>query len=142
MPGLFEIQLVTDDHEAMVGFYRDVIGLQVIVESAGRGRVHLRVGQGQLILARAGAEQVLPEWPGVPPRMYGADEPTIPGPGRHGAIHYAFHVNDGQWAGIRARLEDCEQVACRGPITWGAGFESLYFRDPDGNVAELIRGVD
>ncbi len=37
----------------------------------------------------------------------------------------------------RRRLES-EGVAVESVVTWPGGAKSLYFRDPDGNLAELI----
>jgi catechol-2,3-dioxygenase len=136
--GIFEIQLVTASLEAMVAFYREVVGLRELFSDDRRGRTHLGLGTGQLILARENGEQVLAQWPGVPPRMYAGDEETVLGPRCHGPVHYAFHVDDRQWAHAVGRIAGDDSVPTRGPLQWGAGFQSLYFLDPDGNCAELI----
>lgn len=136
--GIFEIQLVTPQYEHMVEFYRSIIGLAELFSDDDRGRIHLALGTGQLILAREHGEDVIADWPGVPPRMYTDEDETVSGPVQHGPVHYAFHVDDDQWEVIRARIETDESVEARGPITWGAGYHSLYFKDPDGNCVELI----
>lgn len=136
--GIFEIQLVTGQHDAMVHFYREVVGLEKLFSDERRGRVHLGLGTGQLILAREHGEDVFAEWPGVPPRIYTEVDETVSGPLRHGPVHYAFHVDELQWSCITERLTGLGSIELRGPLSWGAGFQSLYFRDPDGNCVELI----
>lgn len=136
--GIFEIQLVTRQHEQMVGFYRDLIGLAVTIDDPERGRTHFGLASGQLILAREHGEQVLADWPGVPPHIYAPEDRPVAGPVSHGPVHYAFDVDVAQWEAICERLERFEGVEQRGPLTWGSGFQSLYFKDPDGNVVELI----
>lgn len=137
--GIFEIQLVTAQYERMAGFYRDVLGLAKLFSDDDRGRMHFALGTGQLILAQEHGEHVLPDWPGVPPRMYTDDDETVSGPLQHGPVHYAFHVDDDQWAALESRIKSNNDVEVRGPMTWGTGYQSLYFKDPDGNCVELIR---
>lgn len=159
--GIFEIQLVTGQLAPMERFYRTVVGLPELFRDDGRGRVHLGLGTGQLILAEAGGEEVLADWPGVPPRIYRAEDTPVAGPRGHGPLHFAFHVDDEEWCRIGSALAgegDAEAAAgggegeavtgaggdttassvTRGPLVWGSGMQSLYFRDPDGNCVELI----
>ena len=135
--GLFEIQLVTEDLERLATFYRDVIGLRVIVDDGERGRVHFALRSGQLILARARGEPASPEWPGLPPPLVLSSDRQGATPAVHGPIHFALELS-----GTRL-LEDGERLRrsgldVRGPFRWPDGYRSSYFRDPDANVVELI----
>lgn len=126
----------------MLQLYRDVIGLPELFRDERRGRVHLRAGDGQLILAEAEREQVLAAWPGVPPQLYEATDEAqlILGPVRHGAVHFALQVDDVQWRQVSERMADAG-VVTRGPWSWGDSMQSRYFLDPDGNCGELIRSL-
>ena len=134
---MFEIQLVVADLDAMRAFYRDRLGLAVTVDDEERGRVHFRLRDGQLILARAEGEDGSPAWPGLPPPLLTAADPAGRAPLRHGPVHFAFEV---ERSGIVAQGERlrADGLDVRGPFRWPSGRLSIYFRDPEGNVAELI----
>jgi catechol 2,3-dioxygenase-like lactoylglutathione lyase family enzyme len=136
-PGMFEIQLVVDDLAAMRAFYRDRLGLEVSVDDEERGRVHFRLRDGQLILARAKGEEGSPDWPGLPPPLLTSADRAGRAPLGHGPVHFAFEVES---RGLVARGEQLrtEGLDVRGPYRWPSGRLSIYFRDPEGNVAELI----
>jgi catechol-2,3-dioxygenase len=136
--GMFEVQLVVADLGAMTAFYRDRLGLEVSLEDEARGRVHFGLGgRGQLILAREHGEDASPDWPGLPPPLLTAADRSGATPERHGPVHYAMEVdlNGVVETGERLRREG---IDVRGPLRWPSGRLSVYFRDPEGNVAELI----
>jgi len=135
---MFEVQLAVRDLAAMTAFYRDVFGLPVSLEDPRRGRTHFRVGRGQLILARAEAEaDASPDWPGLPPALLTSGDRRGSTPARHGPIHFAIEVEP---AGFVRRGEELRAAGhdVRGPFRWPGGQRSIYLRDPEGNVAELI----
>lgn len=136
--GVFELQLVTPQYEAMLGFYADVLGLEPMFTDERRRRTHFELGAGQLIVAEEGAEQVLPGWPGVPPSLHSESDETVAGPRAHGPVHYALHTGEEQWLEACRTLEADAGAEWRGPQRWGEQYGSLYLRDPDGNVVELI----
>ncbi|MCY4088484.1 MAG: NUDIX domain-containing protein [Actinomycetia bacterium] len=135
--GVFEVQLVTRDLDRLARFYRDVLKLAVTMWDITRGRVHFGLATGQLILAAAEGEETSPDWPGLPPPLLVRADARGPTPREHGAVHFALQV-------LRSRLfEEGERLRregldVRGPFRWPDGYQSLYFRDPDGNVVELI----
>ena len=57
--------------------------------------------------------------------------------GSRGGYHFAFSIAAEDVESRRGRLES-EGVAVESVVTWPRGAKSLYFRDPDGNLAELI----
>ncbi len=135
--GMFEVQLVVHDLETMTAFYRDRIGLPVSLEDTERGRTHFRVGRDQLILALERGEEASPDWPGLPPPLLRAEDPRGPTPAPHGPLHFAIEVASDELvaAGERLRVEGLD---VRGPFRWPGGGMSIYVRDPERNVAELI----
>ena len=138
--GMFEVQLAVSDLEAMTAFYRDRMELEVTIEDAARGRTHFRVGDGQLILARiAGEPEAAPAWPGLPPPLVGPDDERGPTPRAHGPVHFALEasVSDVVAGGERLRASGHD---VRGPWRWPSGRLSVYVRDPELNVVELISG--
>lgn len=138
--GMFEVQLVVRDLEATTAFYRDRLALPVSVDDAARGRVHFRLGRGQLILAREDAEgEASPLWPGLPPALLVRADPRGATPPRHGPVHFALEVPASELVSTGERLRG-EGLDVRGPFRWPNGPRSIYFRDPEGNVVELITG--
>lgn len=51
--------------------------------------------------------------------------------------HFAFWIDAADVEAWQSRLES-EGVALESVVTWPGGAKSLYFRDPDGNLVELI----
>jgi ADP-ribose pyrophosphatase YjhB (NUDIX family)/catechol 2,3-dioxygenase-like lactoylglutathione lyase family enzyme len=135
--GMFEIQLVVRGLEAMTVFYRDAIGLKVSLHDPDRGRTHFRLGRGQLILARAEGEEASPTWPGLPPPLLSAADQRGPTPARHGPVHFALEVSPEALVATGERLRS-EGHDVRGPFRWPGGERSIYLRDPEANVVELI----
>ena len=61
----------------------------------------------------------------------------IPPHDAHGQSHVAFAISVEQVESWKARLAE-RQVAIESVVTWPRGGTSLYFRDPDGHLLELI----
>jgi catechol-2,3-dioxygenase len=136
---MFEVQLVVEGLDAVAAFYRDAVGLEISLEDPDRGRTHFRLGRGQLILARAGGELAAPDWPGLPPPLLLDSDRRGPTPERHGPVHFAIEVELPALLAADQRLRTAGHDV-RGPFRWPGGRMSIYARDPEGNVAELISG--
>jgi len=54
-----------------------------------------------------------------------------------GAIHIAFAISRSQLAAWETWLED-QRIPIESRTTWQHGGEALYFRDPDGNLLEVV----
>jgi len=69
----------------------------------------------------------------------GSDVPGghIPGFDATGRSHYAFAIAADSLQAWREKLA-AEDVAIESTVTWPRGAVSLYFRDPDGNLGELV----
>jgi catechol 2,3-dioxygenase-like lactoylglutathione lyase family enzyme len=61
----------------------------------------------------------------------------IPPHDGHGQLHLAFSIAADQWDAWLARLPE-HGVAIESRVDWSRGGKSVYFRDPDGHLIELI----
>ncbi len=124
--GVLETVLYAGDLEAAEGFYTEVLGLGVFSRERGR-HVFFRSGQGMFLIFNPGATSVgRTRVGGVPVPRHGAR-----GPG-----HAAFRVPEAELPEWRERLR-AKDVAIEAEITWPAGGQSVYFRDPAGNSVDL-----
>jgi len=123
--GLLETALYVDDMARSVAFFRDVLGLTVMLETerlvafdAGRQGV-------LLVFARGKSVADMPSEGGV-----------VPGHDGRGPLHMAFAIAANSYDAWRAHLIEVG-VTMRGEMRWPRGGRSLYFEDPDGHVLEL-----
>jgi len=61
----------------------------------------------------------------------------IPPHNSHGEIHIGFRIDPGTADVWRQRLEEWK-IPIESEFTWPRGGRSLYFRDPDRNLLELV----
>lgn len=125
--GLDHVVLRANDMEAMVAFYRDVLGCAVERElSPDFGLVQLRAGRSLIDIVSV---------KGKIGRAGGA------GPGKEGRNmdHFCVRVEDFDAQAIRAHLARFGVHA--GPVEMRYGAEgngpSIYVQDPEGNTVEL-----
>lgn len=121
LQGVLETSLYVSDLRRAITFYRDVLGLRLMVEFEGERGVAMQVGPGVLLLFRA--QETLKGGEFLP---HGAS----------GAGHVAFEVAAKELPGWRKRLAECG-VPIEKEMTFGLQPPSVYFRDPDGNLLEL-----
>jgi catechol 2,3-dioxygenase-like lactoylglutathione lyase family enzyme len=124
--GFDHIVLRIRDKQAMLGFYRDVLGLSVDRDRPELGLTHVRAGPQMIDLVTVD---------GRLGRMGGA----APGPEGRNLDHFALQVRPFDEAAIRAHLAAHGVEVVEEGQRYGAdgdGF-SLYVRDPEGNVVEL-----
>lgn len=123
--GLLETALYADDMARSVAFFRDVLGLAVMLDSerltafdAGRQGVLLVFARGKSV------EDMVSE------------RGVVPGHDGRGPLHMAFAIAEDSYEDWRAHLTYAG-VTMRGEMHWPRGGRSLYFEDPDGHVLEL-----
>jgi catechol 2,3-dioxygenase-like lactoylglutathione lyase family enzyme len=126
---IIETALYVADVDRAAAWYREVFDFPVIFEQADRLRV-LQVGQDQvLLLFREGGSLSPTSLPGG----------VIPPHDGSGPAHIAFAMRTAdaeEWVKhLKERGVDIESR-----VDWGAGDLSLYFRDLDHHVLELISG--
>ena len=120
---LDHVVVAVSDWDRSNAFYRDVLGAEVV-----------EVDSGRYAYVLAGDQRLNVHGPGSTPHPRAAD------PVRPGNSDLCF-VWDGDVDGARAHLERCGVEVELGPVerrgARGVG-TSLYFRDPDGSLLELI----
>jgi catechol 2,3-dioxygenase-like lactoylglutathione lyase family enzyme len=122
---MLETALYADDLPSLATFYRDVIGLDVLVDDSRL--VAMDAGQGTvLLLFRRGATTAGAAIPGG----------FIPPHDGEGPQHLAFAIPSADLVEWTARLEE-RGVAIESRVRWPRGGESIYFRDPAGHSVEL-----
>jgi catechol 2,3-dioxygenase-like lactoylglutathione lyase family enzyme len=127
---IYESALYVDDMDRAKEFYRDVLGLEVVVE--GPRLVSLSAGGGTfLLLFKRGASLNGIPTPGgrIPPHDGG------------GPVHLALAIAPPDLPAWEKRLSS-KDVVVESRVAWPEGGESLYFRDPEGHSVELaIPGI-
>ena len=120
---LDHVVVAVSDWERSNAFYRSVLGAEVV-----------EVEYGRYAYVLAGGQRLNVHGPGATPHPRAAD------PVRPGNSDLCF-VWEGDVDSARAHLERCGVEVELGPVertgARGVG-TSLYFRDPDGSLLELI----
>ncbi len=123
---VLETVLYVADLDRAASFYGDILGLPCI-HSDQRMRAFDVGGNGVLLLFPEGGSLKPIETPGG----------SIPPHDGQGPMHVAFSID-------RDELEAWQQhlvgagVALEGRTQWPRGGVSVYFRDPDGHLLEII----
>lgn len=123
---VLETALYVDDLERAAAFYEQVLGLAAISKDS-RFRAYDVDDTSVLLLFKRGATLETVHLPGG----------TIPPHDGHGPLHMAFAVTADALAAWEERLGE-HGVAIEGRTDWPRGGHSVYFRDPDGHLLELI----
>jgi catechol 2,3-dioxygenase-like lactoylglutathione lyase family enzyme len=126
--GILETALYVADVRRSADFYRGLFGFGALLETDRLIALDV-AGRDVLLLFQAGATSepfTLPDGGGV-----------IPGHDGTGRNHFALSIAADDFEPWRSRLE-AEGVAVESVVNWPGGCRSLYFRDPDGHLAELI----
>lgn len=119
---IVETAAYVDNLDEAERFYRDVLGLELLGRESGR-HVFFRAGDQDVLL------------------LFNADTTLkgdhLPAHGARGPGHFAFGIAADSLEAWRTRLAQ-HGVAIEQEQTWPRGGHSLYFRDPSGNVVELL----
>jgi catechol 2,3-dioxygenase-like lactoylglutathione lyase family enzyme len=126
LSGVIETALYMDDLERARAFYEEVLGLACLT-SDSRFLAFDVGGRSVLLLFRRGSTLEPVHLPGG----------TIPPHDGSGPIHVAFAITAGELPAWEKRLGECN-VAIEGRTDWPRGGHSVYFRDPDNHLLELV----
>lgn len=123
---VIETSLYVDHLDRSAGFYERIFGFPTLVRDDRM--CALNVGGHQvLLLFRKGASQEPKSTPGG----------TIPPNDGDGCLHLAFTMaasDEAEWLSWLSQ----NGVEIESRVGWERGGASLYFRDPDGHLLELI----
>jgi catechol 2,3-dioxygenase-like lactoylglutathione lyase family enzyme len=124
--GVLETGIYVADVPRSAEFYRRVFGFEQLVGDDRFRALSVAGRQVFLILKRGGTLE--------PMVMPGGVLPPHDGSGQQ---HFAFSVSAADLPAWEQRLAD-NGVAIESHVTWPRGGRSLYFRDPDGHLVELV----
>ena len=124
--GLVETCLYVSDVEVSRDFYVDLFGFE---PAGGSDRIQpLMVGPGQMLILfrKGGTLEPIPIANGfIPPHDGGGEQ------------HFAFGIPAAAFEDWKAFLAS-KDIEIESTIDWPQGGRSLYFRDPDRLVVELV----
>lgn len=123
---LKETALHVDDLERAKRFYEEVLGLRVLVAD-DRFCAFDVAGKHILLLFARNALNTAIELPGG----------TIPPHDGFGSLHAAFAVDVAELPAWESHLT-AHGVVILSRVSWPRGGKSIYFRDPDGHLLELL----
>jgi catechol 2,3-dioxygenase-like lactoylglutathione lyase family enzyme len=124
--GLLETALSVADPPRSADFYRRLFDLETLLDTDRLIALGV-AGRDVLLLFRAGPTSEPFATPGG----------IIPSHGASGSSHLVFSIAAADLEAWQARLA-AEGVPTESVVTWPTGAVSLYLRDPDGHLVELI----
>jgi len=123
---IVESALYVDDLERAGRFYRDVLGLAPMLQTKVLTAFDIGGANVLLLFKRGSCLETQQQAKG-----------SIPPHDGSGPLHLCFAIEADELAAWEATLTD-RGVAIEGQTEWPRGGKSLYFRDPDGHLLELM----
>jgi catechol 2,3-dioxygenase-like lactoylglutathione lyase family enzyme len=124
--GILESALSVADPAGSVAFYKRLFGFDTLLDTDRLVALSV-AGRDVLLLFKKGATEEPATLPGG----------VIPGHGGPGRSHLAFSIAAEDLEPWQKRLAG-EGVAVESTVSWPGGARSVYFRDPDQHLIELI----
>jgi catechol 2,3-dioxygenase-like lactoylglutathione lyase family enzyme len=119
---IVETAIYVADLDETEAFYETILGLRVMGKEPGH-HVFFKVGEATVLLAFL-AEATIRGGP-------------LPVHGTTGPGHFALGIEADALDAWRRKLQE-SRVAIEQEVEWPRGGKSIYFRDPAGNLVELI----
>jgi catechol 2,3-dioxygenase-like lactoylglutathione lyase family enzyme len=113
------------DLDKMKEFYQEKLGLELLSEKENR-HLFFRVGESMLLVFNP--KVTMNEKDAF---HGGLSPPTM--------IHFAFQVDKNDFRLAKQNILN-KNIRVEKEITWSNGAQSVYFRDPAGNLVEIITG--
>jgi catechol 2,3-dioxygenase-like lactoylglutathione lyase family enzyme len=126
--GVVETILYTDDLARATAFYRDILGFAVMKGDGERFQA-LDSGASRVLLLFKRGGTLTPQ-----PVPTGG---VIPPHDGSGPLHVAFAIAAADYQPWCGRLMDLN-IAIESETRWERGGRSIYFRDPDNHLVELV----
>ncbi|HEY6444659.1 MAG TPA: VOC family protein [Candidatus Acidoferrales bacterium] len=118
--GILESSLYVSDVPRSIRFYEETLGFRVIKDFGERGCAMDAGARHVLLLFKKGGSRAM----------------ATPHDG-DGELHLAFAISTAELAGWERWLED-RGIAVEEKHSWEGGGTSLYFRDPDRHLLEVV----
>jgi catechol 2,3-dioxygenase-like lactoylglutathione lyase family enzyme len=123
---VLETALYVDDVDRSVTFYRDLFGFETVFHSERAAGLDVAGVQVLLLFAKGGTTEAVVSERGTIPPHDGA-----------GSLHMAFAVPGDSLAEWEETLAS-KGIEVEARYHWPRGGHSVYFRDPDRHVIELV----
>lgn len=128
---VIETVIYVDDLARAAAFYEGVMELPLMTSDNHRFRAYDVGGQSVFLVFQRGATLEEVHLPGG----------IIPPHDGHGPLHLAFGIATDELPKWEQRLNE-KGVTIEARTTWPRGGHSIYFRDPDRHLLELVtRGI-
>ena len=124
--GILETALHVEDVARSREFYQNIFGFPVLQGDERFCALNVANKQVLLLFKKGGSTEPVAVPGGI-----------IPPHGGDGHLHFAFSILAGDLPAWEARLRD-HHIAIESRVQWDRGGTSIYFRDPDGHLAELV----
>src|SRR5262245_771286 len=124
--GILETALSVADPAASAAFYKSLFGFNTLLDTDRLVALNV-AGRDVLLLFKKGATEEPVALPGG----------VIPGHGASGRSHLAFSIPTEDFEPWQERLAG-EGVVVESAVSWPGDARSLYFRDLDQHLIELI----
>ena len=132
--GLGEIAIRCANFEAMLAFYRDVIGLEVMNLIEERGIAFFRISDG--IAGHTNVLALFRDGAGTADAAADASKPPLAGP-RSSLHHIALSLPFAEQEAVM-RWYYLKGIAYSVEIFDWVGWRGVFTQDPDGNTVELV----
>lgn len=123
---IVETALYVDDLDRAAAFYEGKLGLVPMLRTKTLCAYDI-AGQNVLLLFLRGAST----------QTQISESGSIPPHDGHGPLHVCFAVDADELASWETQLGQ-HGVEIEGRMRWNRGGESIYFRDPDGHLLEMM----
>ena len=121
-----ETVVYVDDMELAHHFYSDILGLERMFKGDVLYAYDAGLKSVLLVFYRDGRTDDLDTPGGV-----------IPGHNSIGPSHFAFRISKDSYESWKQHMAE-KGVEIISEVTWPAGGLSFYFKDPDGNILEMV----
>jgi len=125
--GVVETILYAEDLPRAVAFYREILGLTPMAGDPDRFQAFDAGSARVLLIFKRGATLEPAEFAGG----------VIPPHDGSGPVHIAFAIDAADYDAWRGRLPE-RGIAIESETRWERGGRSLYFRDSDQHLVELV----
>jgi catechol 2,3-dioxygenase-like lactoylglutathione lyase family enzyme len=124
--GVLETALYVEDIGGAMRFYDDLFGFKKMAHD-GRFCAYSVADRQVLLLFKRGATK----------RSIPLSDGMVPPHDGEGPVHMAFSIEAAELAAWEKRLAE-RRIGIESRIHWPLGGQSVYFRDPDRHLLELV----